>query len=701
MSQTGAEKTTPGPRAGSIWHWPEGRGPWRRLLLFTVVAVAYGLGSEMALRLIEASGLQGVLFIPSGITVAFLLRLPRTSWWVVLVAAGLTEFVMDLGSGFSSAEALGFAAANVAEPLLGAAIVTTVCGPLDLSRRRHVLWYTLGAVLAGPALGAAIGAGADRLFGGDDFLTTFSQWWLGDALGVVLVGSAIVAWGSSPDRRSLFSKWGAALILGSIAITVTIFTLSDLPLVFSVLIGVVLAGALFGVRAVAMTSLAVATTLAVLLALDSGPLIVGLSQASALVLIKLQVGTFALAGLLIAAESQEREIATRRAAEAALMAEALERERQRAHDFAVQIQKGLLPDSPLQLPGLDIAARYEAASETLEVGGDWYDTIQLSDGRIGLVVGDIVGHGIDAMTSMGRLRTALSALAMHNDDAASVLSAVDEFVASPDGAGYATVFYAIVHPTERTIQYASAGHPPGLMVSSSGETTWLDGGQSEPLYGMRPAERRKQASMTYEPGTTLILYSDGLIERRGESLSVGLGRLEDIAKMLSGEEPQTICDQLIARFGVGGDREDDVVVMAMKTEEGRLAYHEVFPAVADELGRVRTSIRSWLDSQDLSSGVKDDLLIALGEAAANVVRHAYLDDAPGVMEIRVSARYGTLAVEVADRGSWRDPTGTSGSPGLGLGIIRSLTRDFRVDRGVAGTSVSFAIPTSDGPGSQI
>ena len=701
MSQTAADNRTQGFRAGSIWLWPEGRGRWRRLLLFTLVAVTYGLGSELALRLIEASGLQGVLFIPSGITVAFLLRLPRTSWWVVLLAAGLTEFVMDLSGGFSSAEALGFAAANVAEPLLGAAIVTTVCGLLDLSRRRHVLWFTLGAVLAGPALGAAIGAGADRLFGGDDFLTTFSQWWLGDALGVVLVGSAILAWGSSPDRRSLFSRWGIGLILGSVAITVAIFRFSDLPLVFSVLIGVILAGALFGVRAVAMTSLAVATTLAFLLVLDSGPLIVGLTQASALVLIKLQMGTFALAGLMIAAESQEREIASRHAAEAALTAEALERERQRVHDFAVQIQKGLLPDRPLQLPGLDIAARYEAASETFEVGGDWYDTIRLSEGRMGLVVGDIVGHGIDAMTSMGRLRTALSALAMHNDDPASVLSAVDEFVASPDGAGYATVFYAIVDPTARAIQYASAGHPPGLLVSSSGETTWLDRGQSEPLYGMPPTERRNQAAVTYEPGATLILYSDGLIERRGESLSVGLGRLEDIAKTLALEEPETICNELITRFGVDGDRQDDVVVVAMRTEKGRPEYHEVFRAEADQLRRVRNSIRTWLESQDLPSGVKDDLLLALGEAATNVVRHAYPEGAPGEMGIRVSSRDETLAVEVVDQGSWRDPSSGSGSPGLGLGIIRSLTREFRVDRGPAGTSVSFAIPTSDGAGSQI
>lgn len=194
---------------GSIWAWPGALGGMAAL--FLIVILAYALGSRLAILLAEASGLDGVFFIPAGITLAFLLRLPRGAWWVVLAGAGLTELVMDLASGWSVSQALGFAAANVVEPLVGATIVMLAVGRLDLARRRHVLWFTLGAVLTGPAIGALIGAAADRLFGADDFLPTFLQWWLGDALGVVVSGSAILVWGSSRDRRSVFSPVGGML----------------------------------------------------------------------------------------------------------------------------------------------------------------------------------------------------------------------------------------------------------------------------------------------------------------------------------------------------------------------------------------------------------------------------------------------------------------------------------------------------------
>ncbi|MFZ0013911.1 MAG: SpoIIE family protein phosphatase [Acidimicrobiia bacterium] len=652
--------------------------------------MTYGLGSKLALLLIEASGLQGVFFIPSGITVAFLLRLRRGLWWIVLLGAGLTEFVMDAADGFSTTQALGFSTANVVEPLVGALIVSKMCPILDLARRRHLFWYTVGAVVVGTAAGAAIGAGSDRLFGGDDFVVTFAQWWLGDALGVILVGSAILVWGSSPDRRAMLSPPGVALVVGSVVVTIVVVTYSDLPLIFAVLVGVVLAGALFGIRAAAMTSLAVALTLAVLIALQPGPLIAGLSPASALVLVKLQLGTFAMAGLLVAAESNERQIATERLVLAEANAVASERERQRQHELAVHIQKGLLPDSLYQPPGFEVAARYEAASEAFEVGGDWYDAFELSGGRVGLVIGDIVGHGIDAMTSMGRLRTAVSALARNNDGPAPTLTAVDEFAATPDGTGYATVFYAVVDPAKANIQYASAGHPPALLVSVDGAGKWLDAAQSHPLSGNIPGERG-QADTAFPPGATLILYSDGLVERRGESLAEGLERLESLACSLARKRPLDICERLFADLG-GRAREDDVVVMVMRSQEvASDGFYERFPARPEELSNARSSIRSWMDGRELSAAVKDDLLIALGEVTANAVRHAYHDVPAGIVEISVQHLSGRLVAEVSDDGTWLEG-GEADTPGLGLGIVGSITEDLRIDSTGSGTLVTFVVP---------
>lgn len=680
--------TQPAPRA--TWTWPDRSRPWSLLSLFAAVVAAYGIGSFSALFLVEASGLQGVLFIPAGVTVAFLLRLPRRLWWIVLMGAGITEAVMDVNGGFSISESMGFAVANVAEPLVGASIVTAACGPPDLARRRHLIWFAFGAVLIGPLVGAALGAAADRLFGGDAFLTTFGQWWLGDALGVVLVGSVILAWGSSPDRRSLFSVWGVGLVTGSMALTTAIFSFTDLPLAFSVLIGVVVAGVVFGVRAVSVTALSVALTIAIVLTVDSGPLIVGMAASTALVLIKLQVGLFTLAGLLIAAESHERERAVKRAARSALEAESLERERMKEQNLARRVQRGLLPDRLLTRPGVDIAARYEAAGDALEVGGDWYDTIQLDESRIGVAVGDIVGHGIEAMISMGRLRTAMAALALHNEDPATLLSQLDEFVGGPDGTKYATVFYAMIDFDRKRIRYASAGHPPGLLLAPDGRVKWLDQGQGEPLTGVSTDHR--QASVGFEPGSTLILYSDGLIEQRGESLSTGLARLERHVPRIAHHTADAICDELFDGLGARANKDDDAVVLVMKVRIDDLEYNEVFPALPEELRNMRNSIRSWASARGIPMSTVADLLIAVGEATANTVRHAYRESPGGDVRVRIELVDEVLVVGVTDTGAWREPGPNADTPGLGIEIMRALTDELQMDHTGEGTEVIFRMP---------
>lgn len=659
-------------------------------MLFVVVAATYAIGSQLALTLIGAYDLQGAVFVPAGITVAFLLRLRRRHWWIVLLAAGLTELVMDLSGGFGTAQSLGFAVANVIEPLTGALVVAAACDHLDLGRRRDVLWYIAGAVVLGPAIGAAIGASADGLFAGGAWLATFAQWWLGDALGVILVGSAILAWGSSPDRRSLLSPWGVLLLAGSVALTVAVLALSDLPLGFSVLIGVVIAGVAFGVRAVAMTALAVASTIAIMLAVDPGSLIMGLDPSEALVLIKIQVATFALAGLIVAAESHERELAIEQAARSAVESESFERERQRDREVAIRVQRGLLPDSVLRAPGVSVAARYEAASEALEVGGDWYDTIQHSDGRIGVVVGDVVGHGIDAMISMGRLRTALTTLAMHNDSPAGVLTELDQFLSGPGGTGYATVFYAIFDPGRSVLNYASAGHPPGLLITAEGQTVWLDQGQGESLYG-KPSIRR-QTSIAIERGATLILYSDGLIEQRGESLDLGLNRLARHANDLIGHPPEKICEELLERLT--DDRlTDDVVVLTMRFGLDEHEFYEAFPAQPGELGNIRKSIRAWATQRRISEPAQEDLLISIGEATSNVVRHAYRATPAGEVTVRVTMVDTAMDVEVTDNGSWKEPSPEGPEPGMGIDILRSIGDDLRIDGSDRGTIVRFRIAT--------
>ncbi len=548
---------------GSRWTWPR-ETPFGLIRLFLVVALGYAAGSQVAMVVIERSGLQSVFFIPAGITIAFLLRLDKSHWWIVIVAAGLTEAAMDLVSGFTWEAATGFALANTLEPLMGALIVTQAVDRIDLSRIRHVWAFVFGAVILGPALGAGVGAATVGLLGDVDYLTTFWQWWLGDALGVVLIGSAILVWGSSPDRRRLTSLWGMGLLVVSGLLTIWVH-INSLPLMFLVLIVIVAAGLLVGVRGVAMTGLLVAAVIAVDLAVGVDTLVVGLSPPMGLVVIKLQLAVFGIAGLVFAAEAYERELATSAAVLATTRAQLAESEGRMERQIALRLQEALLPGRPMVYPEVSVAARYEAGSEALLVGGDWYDVIQLPDNRIGLTIGDVVGHGVEATAAMGRLRTAVAALAPHTDSPGELLTNLDRFANSTNGTRFATAAYAILEPATGRFRYASAGHPPLLVVEADGSTRWLMEGRSSPILNQGVSDR-PEASTILSPESLLVGYTDGLIERRGESLDRGLERLERIMQRIRERSEEDICNLVFREMGVETQRADDVVVVVLRYE---------------------------------------------------------------------------------------------------------------------------------------
>lgn len=556
----------PAERPGSVWRWPD-RRPWGPFGLFALTAAAYAAGAQIAQLILELSGLSAVFFIPAGVTVAFLLRLRRLHWWIVLLAAAGVEATTDLISGIPLDETAGFVAANSLEPLVGALIVGRFCESIDLARLRHVWAFFVGAVLAGPAVGAAIGATTVLLLGGGDvFLATFGQWWLGDALGVVILGSAILVWGSSPDRRSLVSAWGAALLGGTLVLAVGTLTFIDVPIEFLVVVGIVIAGALFGVRAVAVSAAIAAVGIALEVVLQT-ELIIGMSEASALTVLTLQLGVLTLAGLVVSAEAAEREVAIANSVASAAREQLAEANHRAEHDIAVRLQRALLPDRHTRHPDVSVAARYEAGTDAMLVGGDWYDVFDLPGGRIGVTVGDVVGHGLEATAAMGRLRTAVAAFAHHTDSPSVLLTQLDEFAAGPNGTEFATAAYAILDPPSGLFKFASAGHPPMLVIRPAGEARWLHDGRSPPLHGSLIAGR-PEAAVQLEPGSLVITYSDGLIERKDQDLQTGLDSLEREAVRLADKSPEEICDVLLEAMGLGPDRVrgDDVVVVAVRYE---------------------------------------------------------------------------------------------------------------------------------------
>jgi integral membrane sensor domain MASE1 len=176
------------------WSWPD-RLPWGPVGLLLLTAASYAAGSRLALAFIEASGLSSVFFIPAGVMAAFLLRVRVRHWWAILLAAGAVEALMDFDAGYSREATAGYVAANLVGPIVGAIIVKSRCPTFDMARLRDFGWFVAGSVIIGTSVAAAIGAGVAGSLGESHFPTQFWQWWLGDALGVILVGSAILVWG--------------------------------------------------------------------------------------------------------------------------------------------------------------------------------------------------------------------------------------------------------------------------------------------------------------------------------------------------------------------------------------------------------------------------------------------------------------------------------------------------------------------------
>jgi PAS domain S-box-containing protein len=207
--------------------------------------------------------------------------------------------------------------------------------------------------------------------------------------------------------------------------------------------------------------------------------------------------------------------------------------REQEHAIAVRLQRALLPDRLQSHPDLVVHAHYAAASDLLEVGGDWYDTFSWPSGHYAVVVGDVMGHDLHAAAAMGRLRAGMGALATRSPpNPSALLKALDRCVAGPDGTEFATAAVVVIDPHTGRLDYACAGHPPPLVITPTGMTTWLEDATSPPLLAHAEINARLNQQVLLEPGSTVLLYSDGLIERPREHLDDGLARLQHTARRL-------------------------------------------------------------------------------------------------------------------------------------------------------------------------
>ncbi|MGW4697302.1 SpoIIE family protein phosphatase [Kitasatospora cineracea] len=226
-------------------------------------------------------------------------------------------------------------------------------------------------------------------------------------------------------------------------------------------------------------------------------------------------------------------------------------------ETAIALQRAIL--GPAELPK-DFAVRYEPATRPLEVGGDWYDTVPLRDGRIGIVVGDCVGRGLEAATVMGQLRSACRALLLQDRSPARALTALDEFASGIPGALCTTVLCAVLDPATGELRYSSAAHPPGIVALPDGSSVLLDGGRSLPL-AVDPDGPRPEAVALLPVGSVLLLTTDGLVERRGAPLPAGVERAARVLAENAALPLDQLADRLMELLAPDCGYEDDVALL--------------------------------------------------------------------------------------------------------------------------------------------
>ncbi|MEU6975120.1 MULTISPECIES: SpoIIE family protein phosphatase [unclassified Streptomyces] len=243
--------------------------------------------------------------------------------------------------------------------------------------------------------------------------------------------------------------------------------------------------------------------------------------------------------------------------------ERLRQSQARDREVALALQAAMLP-APTPVGHHRAAVRYQPAVGALNVCGDWYDLVDLPGDRIAVAVGDVVGHGLEAACVMGQLRSALSAAARVADGPARALEALGLYARSVEGAESTTVVKTFIDWDTHTITYSSAGHPPPALLDPDGTVTFLDQATDPPL-GARPEHvPRPESSRAFTEGATLVLYTDGLIERRTEDIDTGLGRLAASLTRHGRAGPEDLADALLADLLPPDGNTDDTALVVLR-----------------------------------------------------------------------------------------------------------------------------------------
>ncbi|HET9829461.1 MAG TPA: SpoIIE family protein phosphatase, partial [Nocardioidaceae bacterium] len=342
-----------------------------------------------------------------------------------------------------------------------------------------------------------------------------------------------------------------------------------------------------------------------------------------------------------------QDITERRAAEEALAVAAANAEAAaREHTIADQLQRSLLPQKAFNLEHLEVATYYRAGVEGTQVGGDWYDVIELGGGRTALVVGDVMGRGVRAAAVMGQLRAAVRAYARLDLPPADLLESLDGLVREIGEDQIVTCIYAVFDPADQVLRFANAGHLPPIVATPEGDCRLVGGDENPPL-GIGAVNLR-QHEVDLASNARVVLYTDGLVERRGEDLELGIHSLARHVAELTGPV-DGVPEELVAAMLPDGP-DDDVAILVARvdppTEDESLSrrLEPTESVVAD----ARHLVASYLQERELPETLVRDAALATSELVTNALLHG---QAP--VELRMRIEGADVLIEVRDRATYQ------------------------------------------------
>jgi signal transduction histidine kinase/DNA-binding response OmpR family regulator len=371
---------------------------------------------------------------------------------------------------------------------------------------------------------------------------------------------------------------------------------------------------------------------------------------------------------------------------AAIAAIRIERARadDRARQVSVTLQQSLLP---ARLPDLDhaaVAARYLPRSGDVHVGGDWYDIVAMPDGRILLAVGDVVGHGERAAAAMGQLRNALRAYALEGFGPAAVLERLNRLGEALSEQHFSTVACLCFDPRTGLLQYANAGHPPPVVLDAEGTTRFFEGAAGVPI-GAVSSSHYTELETSLSESATLLLYTDGLVESRTRGLDQGLADLA--AALRTGPaDLESLLDHILAQVP-HATRDDDLALVALRVlDKPVMDVTLQLPAKPHALAALRARVRSFLSDAHVREEDIQELLVALGEAAANAIVHPIAPTQPFI-EVELHRSADEVVAMVRDFGQWNG-SGDDDNRGRGMPLMEALT-DVTIGEHAGGTVVTL------------